>query len=102
PVVNVRHRSVKQSYAYDSMVRARRSSPVNRKRPRAAAPNRRALIIGSEAVPFAKTGGLADVLGALPSALARLGWDATVAVPRYHGVAAGALVETFPVTVGGY
>jgi len=60
------------------------------------------LIIGSEAQPFAKTGGLADVLGALPRALGRLGWDATVALPRYRGVIAGALVDTFPVTVGGY
>src|SRR5438093_13551392 len=60
------------------------------------------LIIGSEALPFAKTGGLADVLGALPPALARLGWDATVALPRYRGVTAGDLVDTFPVTVGGY
>jgi len=39
------------------------------------------LLIGSEAQPFAKTGGLADVLGALPPALQRLGWDATVALP---------------------
>lgn len=60
------------------------------------------LIIGSEAQPFAKTGGLADVLGALPPALARLGWQATVALPRYRGVAAGTLLETFPVSVGGY
>src|SRR3954470_14659537 len=63
---------------------------------------RSVLLIGSEAQPFAKTGGLADVLGALPPALQRLGWDATVVVPRYRGVSAGALVETFPVTVGGY
>jgi starch synthase len=60
------------------------------------------LLIGSEAVPFAKTGGLADVLGALPIALARAGWEATVALPRYRGVEAGTLVERFPVTVGGY
>src|SRR5437588_1171914 len=60
------------------------------------------LMIGSEAQPFAKTGGLADVLGALPSALARAGWKATVAVPKYRGVEAGTLVEQFPVTVGGY
>src|ERR1700719_4749249 len=60
------------------------------------------LIIGSEALPFAKTGGLADVLGALPPALARLGWDATVALPRYRGVHAGAIADTFPVTIGGY
>lgn len=59
-------------------------------------------MIGSEAVPFAKTGGLADVLGALPPALARLGWDATVALPRYRGVTAGTLVERVPISVGGY
>ena len=59
-------------------------------------------MIGSEAVPFAKTGGLADVLGALPPALARLGWDVTVALPRYRGVTAGTLVERVPVSVGGY
>jgi starch synthase len=60
------------------------------------------LMIGSEAVPFAKTGGLADVLGALPQALARLGWDVTVAIPRYRGVTAGTLIERAPVSVGGY
>src|SRR5712691_7044457 len=60
------------------------------------------LIIGSEAQPFAKTGGLADVLGALPPALARLGWDATLVIPRYRDVDAGALTARFPVSVGGY
>jgi len=60
------------------------------------------LIVGSEAQPFAKTGGLADVLGALPQALARLGWNATLVLPRYRGVAASAPLETFPVTVGAY
>jgi len=59
-------------------------------------------MIASEARPFAKTGGLADVLGALPPALARLGWDATVVLPKYRGVSAGALVATVPVSVGGY
>ncbi|HYM24039.1 MAG TPA: glycogen synthase GlgA [Vicinamibacterales bacterium] len=60
------------------------------------------LLIGSEAQPFAKTGGLADVLGALPSALVRAGWNATVAIPKYRGVEAGTLLERFPVTVGAY
>src|SRR5262245_5404012 len=58
-------------------------------------------MIGSEATPFAKTGGLADVLGALPLGLARLGWNVTVALPRYRGIAQGQLVETLPVIVGG-
>src|SRR2546423_895992 len=65
-------------------------------------PHGSVLLIGSEALPFAKTGGLADVLGALPPALARLGWTATVALPRYRGVSAGTPVERFPVTVGGF
>jgi starch synthase len=60
------------------------------------------LMIGSEVVPFAKTGGLADVLGALPPALGRLGWDVTVAMPRYRGITGGTLVERVPVSVGGY
>ena len=62
--------------------------------------SRSTLLIGSEALPFSKTGGLADVLGALPSALARLGWRVTVVTPRYRGVTDGALVERSPVSVG--
>lgn len=41
------------------------------------------LICSSEAVPFAKTGGLADVAGALPKALAALGHDVRLALPKY-------------------
>ena len=74
----------------------------NEKKKKKKERKRSVLIIGSEAQPFAKTGGLADVLGALPSALARLGWDATVAIPRYRGVSAGTPLEAFTVTVGGF
>jgi starch synthase len=38
----------------------------------------------SECVPFSKTGGLADVVGALPRALAALGHELTVYLPRYR------------------
>jgi starch synthase len=38
----------------------------------------------SECVPFSKTGGLADVVGALPRALASLGHQVSVFVPRYR------------------
>src|ERR1700759_4951480 len=37
----------------------------------------------SECVPFAKTGGLADVVGALPQALAQLGHSVSVYLPKY-------------------
>src|SRR5580658_7125349 len=38
----------------------------------------------SECVPFSKTGGLADVVGALPRALAAVGHQVSVYVPRYR------------------
>ena len=40
--------------------------------------------LASEVVPFSKTGGLADVVGALPPALADLGHDVTVVVPAHR------------------
>jgi starch synthase len=40
----------------------------------------------SECVPFAKTGGLADVVGALPPQLVKLGHEVTVYLPLYEGV----------------
>ena len=42
------------------------------------------LVAASEAVPYAKTGGLADVAGALPREFARLGHDVILLVPRYR------------------
>ncbi len=41
------------------------------------------LLVGSEATPFSKTGGLADVLGALPKELKALGVDARVVLPKH-------------------
>ncbi len=41
------------------------------------------VICASEVVPFAKTGGLADVCGALPPALEKLGHEVVVITPRY-------------------
>lgn len=46
----------------------------------------RILMVASEAVPFAKSGGLADVVGALPVALARQGEEVAVVMPRYRSI----------------
>ena len=67
-------------------------------RPRATAapsgaPYLSILMVASEAFPFAKTGGLGDVLGALPSALRRLGHEVTVVMPRYRDVEVAAAVS---------
>ena len=40
--------------------------------------------VASESVPFSKTGGLADVVGALPRALAAMGHQVSVYLPRYR------------------
>lgn len=44
----------------------------------------RIVFVASEGVPHSKTGGLADVVGALPGALAELGHDLEVLLPRYR------------------
>ncbi len=64
------------------------------------------LMVASEVVPFAKTGGLADVAGSLPKALATVGNDGQVndvrvAMPHYKGVEGGEYRLDFPVTFGG-
>jgi starch synthase len=43
-------------------------------------------MVASEATPFAKTGGLADVVGSLPDALAGLGHRVAVVLPRYRSI----------------
>lgn len=54
------------------------------------------LQIASEAVPWAKTGGLADVVGALCSHLAAAGHDVVLALPRYRGLGAAGPVDGDP------
>ena len=57
------------------------------------------LFTASEVAPFAKTGGLADVAGALPKALADLGHEVTVVMPRYYSIDRNAL-EHIPGPLG--
>ncbi len=53
--------------------------------------------LASEVAPFSKTGGLADVAGSLPPALAGLGHEVTVAVPAHRTT----LAESVPGTARG-
>src|SRR5262245_63217863 len=62
------------------------------------------LLMAAEMVPFAKTGGLADVAGALPKALKAQGHDVRVAMPRYSRIDRerfnlSVAVEPFSVTI---
>jgi starch synthase len=59
----------------------------------------RVLMVTSEAVPFAKTGGLADVCGALPRALEALGHDVALVLPRYGTIDRAGLAAS-PVPLG--
>ena len=46
----------------------------------------RVVMAAGECVPFAKVGGLADVLGALPLALEKLGVQVAVVIPRHSAI----------------
>ncbi len=58
-------------------------------------------MVASEAFPFSKTGGLADVASALPKALGRLGHHVTLITPRYRGIDAGPAVDTVRLEMAG-
>ena len=47
----------------------------------------RILMVASEATPFAKSGGLADVVGALSAELTKLGHEVAIVMPRYRRIA---------------
>lgn len=60
-------------------------------------------MISSEAAPLAKTGGLADVVGALPAALREYGDDVAVVIPRYGSIdltSARRVYDHLPVHLG--
>ncbi len=63
------------------------------------------LFVASECAPFVKTGGLADVIGAVPKALSALGHSVRVLIPGYPALApqmaAGKVVMTFSDLFGG-
>jgi starch synthase len=62
----------------------------------------RILFAASEGLPFAKTGGLADVVEALPKALAAQGHEVAVVLPRYRGIKPTSVVmPSLTVPMGG-
>ncbi len=66
----------------------------------------RILMIASEAAPLLRTGGLGDVMGALPQALTEIGHDVQIALPLYSAIDTSTYSFestdiTFPVSVGG-
>ncbi len=44
------------------------------------------LMVSTEAVPFVKEGGVADVMGSLPKELATLGHQVVLFLPRYGSI----------------
>jgi starch synthase len=63
----------------------------------------RVMMVSSEVSPWARSGGLADVLGALPQALAALGYHVAVVLPRYMHAAdapASKVIDLLSVTLG--
>ncbi len=61
------------------------------------------MMVSSEASPWAKSGGLADVVGALPDALARLGHAVAVVIPRYmnaYDAPATRVIGRLPIALG--
>jgi starch synthase len=58
-------------------------------------------MVASEALPFAGTSSVAEVLHALPKALAALGHHVDVVIPRYRGITAGEPVDAITVALGG-
>jgi starch synthase len=73
----------------------------------AGEPSLNVLMLATEAVPFAKEGGVADVLGSLPKELTALGHDVRIAIPRYGTIdparwsfAPTGVTRTFPMFGG--
>ena len=78
---------------------------VTRSRPKVRARSLKILMVCSEIFPLIKTGGLADVMGALPAALRPSGLEVTTLIPGYPAVRAAlrrsSVIHTYPALFGG-
>ncbi|MFC1478127.1 glycogen synthase GlgA [Candidatus Margulisiibacteriota bacterium] len=59
------------------------------------------MFASSEVVPYAKTGGLADVAGALPKALSKLGHEVCIVMPAYKNIKTGKKLRGFSLSING-
>jgi len=76
--------------------------PAPKPAPKATGTPLSILMVASEAHPYAKTGGLAEVAAALPDALARLGHRVTLVLPRYRGIdLSGSRSQAASISIGG-
>ncbi len=80
--VSVKRSTAKKSSVKKTVVKAAKKV-VRRKKPLNIA------FMASEAIPFVKTGGLADVMGSLPLALKEMGHNVVVFIPEYLSIHEG-------------
>ena len=82
----------KETVPVEQEVVAKQEAPVEQEQPKEyvdLGPRRSVVFIGSECYPFVKTGGLGDVMSALPKSLAKLNVDVKVILPRYKCIPLG-------------
>src|SRR5215212_9875060 len=89
---------VKSLKAVGKVLKVRKVLKAESRTPKAL----RILMIASEAQPFSKTGGLADVASALAKALGGLGHDVTLITPRYRGVTDGPVAGRVSIELASY
>ena len=82
-----RKKSAARSASAKRAPRAKKKKfPAQPAEPAAVGTGMKILFVGSECAPYAKSGGLGDVVAALPKALRRMGHDARIVLPLYRTI----------------